>query len=59
MMLRWLRRRQDARRLVQADAEALIRDYGPEFQRVGRFLRKPSVHLRRVVRMTGMALPWI
>ncbi len=41
MMLRWLRRRQDARRLVQADAEALIRDYGPEFQRVGRFLRKP------------------
>jgi hypothetical protein len=28
MMLRWLRRRQEARRLAQADAEALIRDYG-------------------------------
>jgi hypothetical protein len=27
-MLRWLRRRQGARRLAQADAEALIRDHG-------------------------------
>jgi hypothetical protein len=27
MMLRWLRRRQEARRLAQADAEALIRDH--------------------------------
>ena len=26
-MLQWLRRRQDARRLAQADAEALIRDH--------------------------------
>jgi hypothetical protein len=26
-MFRWLRRRQDARRLAQADAEALIRDH--------------------------------
>jgi hypothetical protein len=30
MMLRWFRRRQDARRLAQADAEALIRDHGAE-----------------------------
>jgi hypothetical protein len=30
MMLRWLRRGQDARRLAQADAEALIRDHGAE-----------------------------
>jgi hypothetical protein len=29
-MLRWLRRRQEARRLAQADAEALIRDHGAE-----------------------------
>jgi hypothetical protein len=29
-MLQWLRRRQAARRLAQADAEALIRDHGPE-----------------------------
>jgi hypothetical protein len=29
-MLRWLRRRQDARRLAQADTEALIRDHGAE-----------------------------
>jgi hypothetical protein len=27
-MLQWLRRRQEARRLAQADAEALIRDHG-------------------------------
>jgi hypothetical protein len=26
----WLRRRQEARRLAQADAEALIRDHGAE-----------------------------
>jgi hypothetical protein len=30
MMLRWLRRRQEARRLAQADAEALIRDHDAE-----------------------------
>ena len=30
MLLRWLRRRQDARRLAQADAEALIHDHGAE-----------------------------
>ena len=30
MMLRWLRRRQEVRRLAQADAEALIRDHGAE-----------------------------
>jgi hypothetical protein len=30
MMLRWLRRRQEGRRLAQADAEALIRDHGGE-----------------------------
>jgi hypothetical protein len=30
MVLRWLRRRQEARRLAQADAEALIRDHGAE-----------------------------
>ncbi len=29
-MLQWLRRRQEARRLAQADAEALIRDDGAE-----------------------------
>jgi hypothetical protein len=29
-MLQWLRRRQAARRLAQADAEALIRDHGAE-----------------------------
>ena len=29
-MLRWLRRRQEARRLTQADAEALVRDHGAE-----------------------------
>ncbi len=29
-MLRWLRRRQFARRLAQADAEALVRDHGAE-----------------------------
>ena len=27
-MLRWLRRRWEARRLAEADAEALIRDHG-------------------------------
>jgi len=30
MVLQWLRRRQEARRLAQADAEALIRDHGAE-----------------------------
>ena len=29
-MLQWLRRRQEARRLAQVDAEALIRDHGGE-----------------------------
>ena len=29
-MLQWLRRRQEARRLAKADAEALIRDHGGE-----------------------------
>jgi hypothetical protein len=36
MMLRWLRRRQEARRLAQADAEALIRDYGAAAYREAR-----------------------
>jgi hypothetical protein len=35
-MLGWLRRRQDARRLAQADAEALIRDHGVEAYREAR-----------------------
>ncbi len=64
MTLRWFRRRQEARRLVQADAEALIRDYGPEdaylaarqFKRGARNSRS-AAHSRRVaralVRMTG------
>jgi hypothetical protein len=30
MMLGWLRRRKDARRLARADAEALIHDHGVE-----------------------------
>ncbi len=30
MLLQWLRRRQEAHRLVQADAAALIRDHGAE-----------------------------
>ena len=30
MLLRWFRRRRDARRLAQADAEALIHDHGAE-----------------------------
>ena len=29
-MLQWLRRRRQAERLAQADAEALIRDHGAE-----------------------------
>jgi hypothetical protein len=33
MVLQWLSRRQDARRLAQADAEALIRDHGAEAYR--------------------------
>jgi hypothetical protein len=35
-MLRWLRRRQGARRLAQADAEALIRDHGASAYREAR-----------------------
>jgi len=35
-MLRWLCRRQEARRLAQADAEALIRDHGAEAYREAR-----------------------
>ena len=35
-MLRWLRCRQEARRLAQADAEALIRDHGAEAYREAR-----------------------
>ena len=35
-MLRWLRRRQEARRLAQADAEALIRDYAAAAYREAR-----------------------
>ncbi len=31
MILRWLRRGKDVRRLVQADAEALIRDYADAY----------------------------
>ena len=36
MILRWRRRRQEARRLTQADAEALIRDHGAEAYREAR-----------------------
>ena len=36
MILQWLRRRQEARRLAQADAEALIRDYGAAAYREAR-----------------------
>ena len=36
MMLRWLQRRQEARRLAQADAEALIRAHGTEAYREAR-----------------------
>ena len=36
MMLRWLRHRHEARRLAQADAEALIRDYGAAAYREAR-----------------------
>jgi hypothetical protein len=36
MILRWLRRRQDARRLAHADAEALIHDHGAEACREAR-----------------------
>ncbi len=56
-MLRWLHRRQEARRLVQADAEALIRDYGPDeaylaARRLGRQAldRRRAAHWRRVGR---------
>jgi hypothetical protein len=35
-MLRWFRRRQEAHRLAQADAEALIRDHGAEAYREAR-----------------------
>ena len=56
-MLRWLHRRQEARRLVQADAEALIRDYGPdEAYLAARGLarqaldRRRAAHWRRVGR---------
>ena len=35
-MLQWLRRRQQAARLAQADAEALIRDHGAEAWREAR-----------------------
>ena len=36
MMLRRLRRRQEARRLAQADAEVLIKDHGAEAYREAR-----------------------
>jgi hypothetical protein len=35
-MLRWLERLQDARRLAQVDAEALIRDHGASAYREAR-----------------------
>jgi spermidine synthase len=35
-MLRWFRRRQEAHRLAQVDAEALIRDHGAEAYREAR-----------------------
>ena len=35
-MIRWLRLRQEARPLAQADAEALIRDHGAEAYREAR-----------------------
>ncbi len=63
-MFQWLRRRRDARRLVQKHAEALISDYGPEDARsMARARmrnapdRRTAAHWRRVtraiVRMTG------
>jgi hypothetical protein len=35
-MLQWLRRRRQAERLAQADAEALVRDHGAEAYREAR-----------------------
>ena len=35
-MLQWLRRRGEAHRLAQADAEALVRDHGAEHKRTSR-----------------------
>jgi hypothetical protein len=43
-MLRWLRRRQEARRLAQADAEVLFRGHGAEAYREARE-REPDVIL--------------
>jgi hypothetical protein len=48
-MRRWLRRRQDARRLAQADAEALIRDHGAEAYREARE-RERDVILTRMAK---------
>jgi hypothetical protein len=42
-MMRWFRRRQEAHRLAQADAEALIGDHGAEAYREARqSVAKPS-----------------
>ncbi len=57
MLLRWLRRRQEARRLAQAEAESLLRHYGPDDARlVARERarkardRRRAAHWRRVAR---------
>ncbi len=58
-MLRWLHRRQEARRLVQADAEALIRDYGPdEAYLAARGLARQALDRRRAAhwRRAGRAV---
>ena len=55
MMLRWLRRRKDARRLAQADGGGLIRDHGAEAYSEARW-RESNVILRggrRVPRIGG------
>jgi hypothetical protein len=53
MMLRWLRHRQEAHRLAQADAEALIRDHPADAYREARererdvILRDGTTHAGR------------
>ena len=43
MMLRWLRRRQEGRRLAQVDAAALIRDHGVEAYGEARLRERDTV----------------
>ncbi len=59
MMLQWLRRRRDARRLAQVDSEALVRDHGAEAYGEARRRERDVVlpdgtpHALIVARMTG------